>query len=233
MGMGYRVVGRADRKEAEIYIYEDVGESFFGGVSAVQFRDDLKALGDVSRIALRLNSPGGDVFEGLAIYRMLAEHRATITAHIDGIAASIASIIAMSAKEIVIAEAGFLMIHNASGGVHGGAEDMRSMADTLDAITGSLVGIYKARTKAGDDQLKTWMDGETWFTGAEAVEHGFADKIAPNVSVSACLTAEVRTLHGFRHAPARLIRHAAPRPAFDAAYARARRQAAALARGRR
>lgn len=123
MGQGYRISAKAN--EADVLIYEDVGDSWFGGVSAKQFADDLKALGKVDTINLRLNSAGGDVFDGLAIYRQLVDHPARVITHIDGIAASIASVIAMAGTEIRIAEAGFLMIHDAWGMQMGNADDMR------------------------------------------------------------------------------------------------------------
>ena len=112
MGAGFSVKAKAG-DEAEILIYEDVGEGWFGGVTAKQFADELKALGSVKTINLRLNSAGGDVFDGLAIYRRLVDHPAKIVSHIDGLAASIASVIAMAGDEIRISESGFLMIHNA------------------------------------------------------------------------------------------------------------------------
>ena len=107
MALGYRISAKgADR--AEILIYEDVGEGWFGGVSAKQFADDLKALGAVSTIDVRINSYGGDVFEGFAMYRQLVEHKARIVVHVDGVAASIASVIAMAGNEIEIAPLAFM-----------------------------------------------------------------------------------------------------------------------------
>jgi ATP-dependent protease ClpP protease subunit len=223
MGQGYRVVAKAE-EEAEIFLYEDVGEGFFGGVTAVQFKDDLKALGTVKNISLRINSNGGEVFEGLAIYRQLAEHKARVTAHIDGLAASIASIIAMAADEIIIAEAGFLMIHNASGVAMGEAAVMRQMADTLETVSGTMRQVYAARTGRDDAELKGWMDAETWFSGQDAVDKGFAHKLAPNVKVQAYLSPEVRARHNFKHPPEALI----GRPGFQAAKDRVERLGARL-----
>lgn len=177
MGQGYRISAKAN--EADVLIYEDVGDSWFGGVSAKQFADDLKALGKVDTINLRLNSAGGDVFDGLAIYRQLVDHPARVITHIDGIAASIASVIAMAGTEIRIAEAGFLMIHDAWGMQMGNADDMRRMADLLHTTTGSIADVYKARTPNTPAQIKAWMAAETWFTAAEAIDNGFASVIAP------------------------------------------------------
>lgn len=203
MGAGYSM--KAQGPEADVYIYEDVGESWFGGVSAKTFADDLRALGKVETINLHINSYGGEVFEGVTIYSQLVNHPARVVTHIDGIAASIASVIAMAGDEIRIAAAGFVMIHDASGGVFGRSGDMRRMADLLDTITGTIADVYVARTKAAADQLRAWMDAETWFTAAEAVEHGFADSMVENLKVAAHV--EVRAdvaRHDFRHAPALL-----------------------------
>jgi ATP-dependent protease ClpP protease subunit len=171
--------------EAEIYIYGDVGDDWFGGVTAKQFADDLKALGKVDRISLRINSAGGDVFQGLTIYRLLVDHPATVVAHIDGMAASIASVIAMAATEINIAESAFLMIHNAWGFAIGNADDMRTMASLLDKTTGSIRDVYVARTGKSSDQVKKWMDAETWFTAQDAVDNGFATAISANMKLAA------------------------------------------------
>jgi ATP-dependent Clp protease protease subunit len=173
------------KSEAEIYIYGDVGDDWFGGVTAKQFADDLKALGKVDKITLRINSAGGDVFQGLTIYRLLVDHPATIVANIDGLAASIASVIAMAATEINIAESGFLMIHNAWGFAIGNADDMRTMASLLDKTTGSIRDVYVARTGKNADQVKKWMDAETWFSAQDAVENGFATAISSNMKLAA------------------------------------------------
>ena len=189
---------KAKGSEAEIIIYGDIGDSWFGGVTAKQFADDLKAAGNVATINLRLNSAGGDVFEGLTIYRRLVDHKAKIVVHIDGIAASIASVIAMAGDEIRIAEAGQLMIHNAWGIALGDADKMRTMAALLDTTSASLRDVYTARTSNTADQVTAWMDAETWFTGEEAKKHGFADHVVENMRMAARLdTAK----HQFKNIP--------------------------------
>lgn len=184
--------------EAEIYLYGDVGDDWFGGVTAKQFADDLKALGKVNLITVRINSAGGDVFQGLTIYRLLVDHPAKIVVHIDGLAASIASVIAMAAEEIHISEAAFLMIHNAWGFAIGSADEMRTMASLLDKTTASIKDVYLARTGKTGDQIKAWMDAETWFTAREAVENGFATDVTNNMKLAACVDL---TKHRFRQAP--------------------------------
>ena len=197
---GYRVVAAND--SATIYIYGPIGDSWWsdGGVSANQFRQDLVALGAVRNIDVRINSEGGDVFDGQAIYTLLVQHKATVTVHIDGLAASAASFIAMAGNTIEIAESAFVMIHNASGACFGGADEMRRTADLLEMTNNSIQSIYAARTKNSVADLKGWMDSETWWTGREAVDKGFADKMVPNLAVAA----SVRDPSRYRHLPTAL-----------------------------
>lgn len=197
---GYSMKAKG-KSEAEILLYGDVGDSWFGGVTAKQFADDLKAIGDVSTIHLRINSAGGDVFDGLTIYRRLVDHPARIIVHIDSLAASIASVIAMAGDEILIAEAAQIMIHDAWGVAIGAADDMRSMADRLEITTASLRDIYVARTGNDAAKVEDWMGQETWFTAAEAVEQGFAGSVAENMKMAARIDPEK---HRFRNTPASL-----------------------------
>jgi ATP-dependent Clp protease protease subunit len=196
---------------ADVFIYEDVGESFFGGVSAKQFASDLKGIGSIETINLHINSPGGQVFEGLAIYRQLVDHPARVVTHVDGLAASIASVIAMAGNEIRIAEAGFMMIHNASAIGIGDASEMRRLADLLDTTTGSIADVYAARTGLGRDDLLTMMNAETWLSAPEAVDKGFANEAVANLKVTAHAVDSEK--HGFRHLPQSLLK----KPLLDAA----------------
>ncbi len=201
MGLGYSIKAKGS-SSAEIYIYEDVGDSWYGGVTAAQFAKDLRALGSVDTIDVRINSAGGDVFDGLSIYRLLVDHPARKVMHIDGLAASIASVIAMAGDEIRISEAAFVMIHDAWGVSIGNAAEMRRMADLLDTTSGSITDVYAARTKQGRAQLREWMKDERWFTGAEAITYGFADQMDENLKVAARFDPKQ---HKFLHAPAALL----------------------------
>jgi len=154
-------------------------------VSASQFAKDLRALGSVDQLDVRINSFGGDVFDGLAIYRLLADHKANVTCYVDGIAASIASIIAMAGNEIQIAEAGEIMIHNAWTVAVGPADALREVADRVEAVSSSLADVYVARTGCTRSQVVDWMNAETTFKSAEAVTNGFADKVMPNMKMAA------------------------------------------------
>lgn len=201
MGKGFNIKAKGNAA-AEVYIYEDVGQGWFGGVGAKDFAKELKALGKVEQIDVRINSYGGDVFDGLAIYRQLVDHRAKVTTYIDGIAASIASVIAMAGDEIVVAESGFVMVHNAWGVAMGGPEDMETMAGLLRTTSASIRDVYIARTGSTDAAVSAWMDAETWFTGAEAVEHGFANRMSENMKAAAHLDP---AKHKFRNVPAPLF----------------------------
>ena len=188
---GYRVVNKG--KRGEIYIYGPIGESFWGGgVSAKMFADDLKKLANVETIDLRLNSEGGDVFDAKAMYSLLAAHKATVHVHIDGLAASAASFLAMAGNTIEIAEGGFVMIHNAWGGCIGGADEMRQYANLLEQVNETICDVYAARTKTKREDCKALMQAETWMTGKEALDRGFADKLVPNLAVAASVSDPTR-----------------------------------------
>ncbi len=188
---------RAHASGAEVLIYDEIGAY---GVSAKGFLAELGALPDSMPIDLRLNSPGGSVFDAVAIYNALKRHDGKVTVTIDGIAASAASYVAMAADEIVMPENAFLMIHDPSGLVMGTAGDMRDMAEALDKIAGSLIKGYAAKSGKPDDEIATLMAAETWFDAAEAVEAGFADRIAEPVRIAARFD-----IGSFRNAPPLLV----------------------------
>jgi ATP-dependent Clp protease protease subunit len=167
---------------AELAIYDEIG---IWGVTAADFRDSLAGLGKVDRINLRLNSPGGDVFAGLAIHNMLARHPAFLTVTVDGIAASISSVIAMAGDEIIMPENAMMMIHNPFGVVVGTADDMRDMAEALDKIRGGIVSTYARRSGQNAEAIIALMDAETWLTAKEAKASGFADKVSDPAKIAA------------------------------------------------
>jgi ATP-dependent Clp protease protease subunit len=187
---------------AEILLYDEIGANPWsgGGVGAKQFTEDLKALGDVKVLNIRINSPGGDVFEGNAIKTQLEQHPAVKNVFIDGLAASAASYIAMAGNTIEISNNAMLMIHNASGGVLGNAVDMRKMADLLEKLDGNIADMYARRTKQPVEAIRDWINAETWFTAAEAITNGFADSMMPEVS-GEMEPAATFDLSRFRNAP--------------------------------
>lgn len=184
----YRMA-KKKKDSAEITLYGIVGQSFWSdGVSASKFRDDLKALGEVKDISLRINSEGGDVFEGLTMYNLLVDHGAKITVHVDGLAASIASVIAMAGDEIRMGEGSFMMIHNPWGGAVGDANAMRRMADLLDKVKDQVANIYVARTKNSKNKVSTWMDDETWMNAEESKKKGFAEVVEERIAAAASVS---------------------------------------------
>lgn len=160
--------------ETEVSIYAEIGE---WGVTALDFVQELKAVA-TPNITVRINSPGGAIFDGFAIYNALLNHPAHVTAYVDGIAASAASFIAQAADEIVVAEASTMMVHGGSGMCIGKAADMREMADLLDKLDGQMASIYAQRTERPAAEWLAQMGHDTWYTSAEAVVAGLADRIA-------------------------------------------------------
>ena len=173
--------------EAEIYIYDEIG---FWGVTARQFVSDLQALGDVSHISLHINSPGGDVFEGIAIFNALKHHGAAITVHIDGIAASMASVIAMVGNPVIMPENTMMMIHKPWGFAGGDANDMRDYADLLDKMESVLIPAYANKTGKSTEEIAAMLEDETWMSGTECVAQGFADQTTPSLQAMACIQSQ-------------------------------------------
>jgi ATP-dependent Clp protease protease subunit len=173
---------RAQSTGAEVVIYDEIGAY---GVSAKGFLAELAALPDATPLAMRLNSPGGSVFDAVAIYNAIKRHTGTVTVWIDGIAASAASYIAMAGDEIVMPENAFLMIHDPAGMVMGTAIDMRAMAEALDKIKGSLLQGYAAKSGRSQEEIAPLMAAETWLDAKDALDLGFADRIAEPVRIAA------------------------------------------------
>lgn len=163
------------KDRGEIYVYEAIGEGWFGGITAKSFSDTMKELGSVKALDIFINSPGGSVFDGIAIYNMIVRHSASEkVVHVDGIAASIASVIAMAGTEIRIAENGMVMIHDPWGMSVGTADEMRKSADSLDKVRDTLLDTYVSRTKGKREEISKWMTEETWMNADEAIARGFA-----------------------------------------------------------
>jgi ATP-dependent protease ClpP protease subunit len=191
---------------AEISIHDEIGA---WGVSAKDFLAQLRSIAAATPIHLSLHSPGGEVFDGLAIYHAL-KARGNVTVRIEGLAASMASVIAMAGTRIEMPRNAFLMIHNPSGFAMGDSGDMRQLADLLDKIKGSLIAAYRDRTKKSDEDLTAMMDAETWLTGEEAVAQGFADATTDEVALSASAFKTARITAALRHVPSALFDIALP-----------------------
>jgi ATP-dependent Clp endopeptidase proteolytic subunit ClpP len=175
-----------DDEEAEISIFEEIGGSFGGGGVTVQsFKKDFDAIRSKKRIRLLLNSPGGDVFDGMAIYNILAGEREKLEVHVLGMAASMASIIALAGRELVMGRGSYLMIHNPSGLCIGDAAEMQKMADILGKIENQMAKIYAGESNLSREEALAAMAVETWYTADEAMKAGFADSVVDYGDVAA------------------------------------------------
>tara|TARA_R110002012_G_scaffold150515_1_gene309866 strand:+ start:1013 stop:2047 length:1035 start_codon:yes stop_codon:yes gene_type:complete len=176
----YNIQNKAGNS-ADIYIFDEIGTY---GVTAQDFISEIKGLKDMP-INLRINSLGGDVFDGMAMYNVIKRREYKTTVYIEGIAASIATIIALGADEVVMAENSLFMIHNAWGGASGEAKDMRKTAETLEKITSELTDIYVKKTGLSYDAVAQMMDEETWLNAEEAYKLRFIDTISDSIKVAA------------------------------------------------
>lgn len=168
------------KQTATINIYGDITSwawEELGEMSAVNLSKQLEALGDVDKIDVYINSYGGEVAEGLAIYNALKRHKAKVTTYCDGFACSIASVIFMAGDERVMNESSLLMIHNAWTYAMGNSEELRKQADDLEKITQASVEAYKSHSSLSEKEIKKLMDNETWILPTEALEYGFATTI--------------------------------------------------------
>lgn len=171
----------------EIMMYDEIGA---WGITAKQFVLDLLAAGDVSQINVRIHSPGGDVFEGMAIYNALKGHPAYVSVYIDGLAASMASVVAMAGDRVYIPANAMMMIHKPWGVQGGDAEAMRQYAALLDKVESNLVQAYVAKTGKTPEEIHALLSAETWMEGGEAVAAGFADVLIEPLKVAASLTSK-------------------------------------------
>lgn len=175
----------ADDSERSISILDAIGADYWGdGVTAKRIAAALRSMGD-GPVTVNINSPGGDFFEGLAIYNLLREHNGEVTVKVLGMAASAASVIAMAGDEIQMARASFLMIHNTWVLAAGDRHAFRDVADWLEPFDEAAVSIYHARTGVSEKELGAMLDKETWIGGDSAVEKGFADKLLASDEIDA------------------------------------------------
>lgn len=168
--------------EAEIVIYAGIGQGGFWDngdsmVSAKNFSDELKKIPDtVKTLNIRLNSPGGDVFDGIAIYNRLKQHKAKKVVYIDGLAASIASVIALSGDEIIMGEGALFMVHLPQTWAVGNRNDLDNVVNRLSDVEEQMVGIYTKKTKMSRSEVRALLEAETWMNAEDAIDKGFADK---------------------------------------------------------
>lgn len=204
-GSWYKINAR-DGGIAEIALFDEIGG---WGISARQFAQELSNYRDISLIKLYIHSPGGDVFEGMAIYNLLLNHPARVEGEVLGLAASMGSVIAMACDTLIMPENAMMMIHRPWGIQGGDADSMRRYADLLDKVEDTLVTAYTSKTGKSADEIKTMLAAETWLTGAEAVEQGFADQLAQPLQMAASLTS--KRIEEFEHMPDKLKALMSPR----------------------
>ncbi|HAN20419.1 MAG: hypothetical protein A2Y15_08685 [Clostridiales bacterium GWF2_36_10] len=217
----------ANNGNGELMLYGDIANSTWWGdeVTPKQFKNDLDALGKISHLDVYINSNGGDIFAGQAIYAMLKRIDATITVHIDGLAASIASVIVMAASregdKIVMPKGSMMMIHNGMIGLMGylNASELRKCADEIEKITKNVVLPAYERSNQTAEKIQSMLDAETWLSAQEAVDLGFADEIEENRKVAASISNDVLTINGidtdlsrFKNVPKSFLNLAASKP---------------------
>lgn len=228
----YRIENSAG--PTSVYIYDEIGA---WGVSAGDF---IASLSGLDAFDLHINSPGGDVFDGVAIYNSLLAHPGEVTGYVDGLAASAASFIAMACTTLKVAKTAQMMIHDASGLVWGNAADMQSMAALLDKASDNIAGIYADKSGIPAEQWREAMRAETWYSGDEAVAAGLADEVfvpakARRDAPAATWDLSIFNFAGRDHAPAPAVQAAPPAepteptvptwPALAAAYVSALKEA--------
>lgn len=177
----FEIRNAAAEDVATVAILDEIG---LWGITAADFNRDFRAI-KANVINLEINSPGGSVFDGLAIYNMLRGSGKTINAKVMGVAASIASIILMAADKISMPANSMVMVHSPMGGVFGTADEMRDFADMLDKVKVGLVATYMKRTGKSEAEVMDMLAKDTWMTAAEAKENGFADEVIDAVEMSA------------------------------------------------
>jgi ATP-dependent Clp protease protease subunit len=182
----YYAPANAAGDPATVQIFDQIGEDWYGGsgLSAKQFSDVLNEIGN-GPLLVEINSPGGNVWDGLSIYNQLRGRKAPVTTRVVGIAASIASIIALAGDRVEMADAALMMIHDPSGMASGTSEDMRKMAEALDQHAEVLVGVYAKKTGRSAESIRAAMKAETWFTTAEALAFGLVDKPIKQLAMAA------------------------------------------------
>jgi ATP-dependent Clp protease protease subunit len=193
--------------EATIYIYDVIDP--YWGISAKGVIEALTLAADADTLHIRINSPGGDVFESRAIIEAIKRFKGKTIAHIDSLAASAATSIALAADEVESSDGGVFMIHNASAMAWGDKSDLRETANLLEKVEGVIAAEYVAESGQKLSQIIEWMDAETWFTAQEAIDAGFVDRLAP----TATKAKNTWNLAAYAKAPAALAAPIEPDPA--------------------
>jgi ATP-dependent Clp protease protease subunit len=187
-------------KNLKLEIYDQIGPSWAGMIDAKSVSKAIADAGKINTIDVHINSPGGSVWEGLAIFNILKDHKAKVAVKVDGVAASSASVIAMAGDTISMPKNALMMIHNPWTFAMGYEDELRKQADVLGKHKTAIIETYLTKSTKSREEISQLMDDETWFTGDEAAEAGFADKVAAELPLSNAAAAnEISEM--FRHAP--------------------------------
>ncbi|MGM2417476.1 head maturation protease, ClpP-related [Bacillus cereus group sp. BceL062] len=205
----FQMKASANGKTADVFIYGEITKyawEEYGEISSITFKNELDELGDgIETINLYINSPGGSVFETMAIIAMLQRHPAKVISYIDGIGASCASVLPMISDKIIMYANSMLMVHNAWTYASGNADQLRKAADDIERINQSMVQHYLTRAgdKLDEDILKQLLDAETWLSAEEAMEYGLCDEIISANNAAACLDEKWRK--EYKNVPQQLV----------------------------
>lgn len=223
MPYGIEVINKAG-DEADVTIYGYIADEkwYDEDVTPKDFKETMDKLKGMKKVNVLINSGGGGVFAGHAIYNIIKAHPAETVGHVQGIAASIASVILQGCKTRIVPKNGMVMIHNPATWVAGDAAEMRKTADFLDKIKDSIVATYADRTKVNEKEIRAMMDDETWMTGEDAVVFGFADELDEKSAVNSVFQDGRPVINGqaidpklYRAFPAQLVKNETPAPVLD------------------
>lgn len=192
---------QASAETADIFLFDGIGGN---GITAKAFADKFKDIPARAEITVRINSGGGSVFDGLAIHSLLSSRRGMVTTRVEGIAASIASVIALAGKRVTAAKSALMMIHDPSGVVWGRSTEMNRTAGVLDKVRDQLAAIYSEKTRKPVEKIKAAMTAETWFTATEAKDYGLVDALVETAAITNAVD-----LSRFKNAPVALFTSAA------------------------
>jgi len=194
-----------DDNTGELTLYGEIANETWWGdeVTPKEFKADLDGLGEIDTLNIYINSPGGDVFAGQAIHSMLKRHKAHKNVYIDGLAASIASVVVMAGDRIFMPKNAMLMIHNPWTLGVGNASEFRKLAEDLDKIRESLIAAYENRSALLRDEIIKLMDGETWLTAKECLEYGFCDQVEEEKQIAASIDKTLLTR--YKNTPKKLL----------------------------
>lgn len=192
----------ADLESSTIYLYDAIGDSMFGGIGESEVVNALKEM-EGQHVSVRINTPGGVIDTGIAIYNALKRHKGGVTTYVDSLAASMGSYIMLAGDRRVIAGNGMVMIHNPATLAYGNSADFRKVADMLDKYLDRMIGDYTSKTGIEDDELRKLLDEETWYTGQEALEAGFATELEDDTEMDPIINDTIA--NAWRHAPAAIF----------------------------